>query len=363
MPLLACSASVDMRAWCGYDHHGVAGIDRPRCLACRSAAVGDQCLSGQVQGLLPGAHRLGPSRVPCVVHRARRGAAGRAARIWSGTSAGCRRPAGSNRRRGPLTTYADAVAAPQKTDARGATTEWVIPCVSLNARTSTAVSIHSCRSARCASSGPTAAKGQLDGWTSQWTRTHVCIMRSLGVAADVGAGRVLPHLCDRRSPLPVAGPSLSDSSEGWMNSASSVSSLDVPLGGSCLRGSARLQRVGCHGKNVCRRASTMHNSPMKVNGPPPQAIARATCRLAPLFEGHCGQQRSRQREKEKRRAVNQRGRYDNDRRLTRIRGNRADQAAGQPEQQESVTVTGSVSIRHSDSAAGRPNPPIAHLRM
>ena len=82
-----------------------------------------------------------------------------------------------------------------------------------------------------------------------------------------------------------------------------------------------------------------------------------------LFEGHCGQQRSRHREKEKRRAVNQRGRYDNDRRLTRIRGNRADQAAERPEQQEPVTVTGSVSIRHSDSAAGRPNPPIAHLRM
>jgi hypothetical protein len=75
---------------------------------------------------------------------------------------------------------------------------------------------------------------------------------------------------------------------GWMNPASGVLSLCASLGVGVVSedqqgGQTAARAVGCHGTNVCRRASTMHNRPMKATGPPPQAIARATWRLAPAL--------------------------------------------------------------------------------
>jgi len=75
---------------------------------------------------------------------------------------------------------------------------------------------------------------------------------------------------------------------GWMNPASGVLSLCASLGVGVVSedqqgGQTAARAVGCHGTNVCRRGSTMHNRPMKATGPPPQAIARATWRLAPAL--------------------------------------------------------------------------------
>jgi hypothetical protein len=58
----------DLRAWCGYDHFVVvAGLDRLRCPVCGPTEDGGWRLSGPVQGIVAGTHRVRPARVPDLV--------------------------------------------------------------------------------------------------------------------------------------------------------------------------------------------------------------------------------------------------------------------------------------------------------
>jgi hypothetical protein len=64
MPLPARSVPADVRASCGYVYLLAAGLGRLCCPVDRSAAVGGGCLSGTVQGIVPGAHQIRPARRP-----------------------------------------------------------------------------------------------------------------------------------------------------------------------------------------------------------------------------------------------------------------------------------------------------------